>query len=857
KRLTDAVADGDRVLGVIRGVGLSNDGRSGGFLSPSQVGQVRSMRSALAQAQLGAAQIQYVECHATGTPTGDATEIASLATVYGPSLQLPLGSLKANLGHLITASGVAGLLKVLSAMEHAQVPGTPGTRPLTAALDGTGVDVPEHGRAWEAHQAQRTAAVSSFGFGGNNAHLIVQQYAPRDAVTVAVATQIAMEFAIVGMGVRTHMDANTEAFAAHQLGESGYTGVDFDGTTLSLPAKQLAFPPADLKQALGQQLMLLEVAAEATRHIAKLDSERTGIYVGMQTDSEVCRYGLRWRWPDLMAQSGIRAGADWLGAAADALARPLDSAGVIGKMPNVPANRLNNQMNICGPGFTVSREELSGDAALELACTAIRRGEIDTALVGAVDLCREEVHAQAAREALGSGQEADAAVILVVKSLAQAQRDGDTIFAIIADPSGPVSATLSNQPGHSPIRDGLGHAHAASGLLHIALASLMLRARCVPGAKGTVQPLLRSGNPLQVRVESTSFGGEYAQWLLRESPTRAGAILRLRRAPQLYTYAAADRAALTECVRAGRIGTVGPCRLAIVAEPEQLEGLRQKALQGLSSKQLDAAWNLDGICYREGPMEGELAYAFTGAASAYKLMGRELLLGMPQLADGLSDRLRDVAATVAWAYGGQDADALRAQSPFYQLAGSSFVCQLHMQLSRDILGLRPSASLGLSSGETNAMFALGVWQDMDGLFESIQDSALYTSALANTFDAVREHWGLAAGTPVHWDNFRVSAPSALVVAAAKKMARVYVTIINSANDCVIGGDRDACQALLTALGNPPAVPLGHDLAIHCEVVTPFEPSWRALHTRPTLECNGVRFYSNYLGGVFMPDRDTV
>lgn len=849
KRLDDALAAGDHIFGVIRGVGLSNDGRSGGFLSPSQAGQVRSMQAALAQAGLAPDAVQYVECHATGTGLGDATEIKSLQQVYG-SRDLALGSLKANLGHLITASGIAGLLKTLSAMEHDVIPLTPGSRPLSGALADTGFSVPEQNACWRERDGQRTAAVSSFGFGGNNAHLIVEQHPPKQPGEFVPAAKIEPEVAIVGLGIRTQLDPNASAFAERLLGERDKA--DFDANYLKLSAQQLAFPPNELKQALGQQLILLDVVQQASAHLAPLDAERTGVFVGMHTDSEVCRYGLRMRWPELIRQAGIDADSGWLTASEKALSPSLDSAGVIGKMPNISANRISNAMDIRGPGFAVSREELSGDAALDIAATAIRRGEIDTALVAAVDLCREEVHELAALAALGDAGKhaADAAVMLVLKSRVQAERDGDKILALLAS-GGDASTVLSNTPSDSPVYRKLGHAHAASGLLHIALGVQMLRARAQILPDCSVQPWLRDGERLQLAVHNFSFSGETAQWTLREA---SADVLRLRPMPEIRYYAANDPGALSERLRADKPGGDGPCRLTVVAALEQQDALREKALQALATGQGGDSWNLDGISYRRKPLSGELAYVFTGAASAYPAMGRELLLGMPQLADSLADRLQNPKAAVGWAYIDNDA---RAKLPFYQLAGSSFLCQLHTQFSRDVLGLKPAASIGLSSGETNAMFAFGVWQDMDGLFLDINNSGLYTAALAERFDAVREHWGLAADAPLEWENYRVRFDVAEVAAAAAAIPKVYLTIINSPEDCVIGGERSACEALLAALGNPPAVPLGHDLAIHCEAVRPFEPSWRAMHTRPSQANPQLRFYSNYFGGVIEPTRQAV
>ena len=111
------------ILGVIRGVGLSNDGRDRGLLVPSQAGQVRAMHQAYAQADLNPDSVGWIECHATGTTVGDGTELKSMAQVFSQST--PISSLKANLGHLITASGVAGLLKVLEAFKHEEMPPSP------------------------------------------------------------------------------------------------------------------------------------------------------------------------------------------------------------------------------------------------------------------------------------------------------------------------------------------------------------------------------------------------------------------------------------------------------------------------------------------------------------------------------------------------------------------------------------------------------------------------------------------------------------------------------------------------------------------------------------------------------------
>ncbi|MFN2166231.1 MAG: polyketide synthase, partial [Anaerolineae bacterium] len=179
KRLSDAIAAGDEILGVIRGIGLSNDGTAGGFLSPSETGQVRAMRTAYAMAGFGPEEISLLECHATGTPVGDATEVRSAAQLFGAAQDLPIGSLKSNLGHLITVAGVAGLLKVLAAMRHGVRPPMRPVETPIGALDGTPFRILQAAEPWPSDGATpRRAAVSAFGFGGNNAHLVVEEWQP-------------------------------------------------------------------------------------------------------------------------------------------------------------------------------------------------------------------------------------------------------------------------------------------------------------------------------------------------------------------------------------------------------------------------------------------------------------------------------------------------------------------------------------------------------------------------------------------------------------------------------------------------------------------------------------------------------
>lgn len=182
KRLADAQADGDRVLAVVRGSAINQDGRSNGLTAPNGLAQQAVIRRALDDAGIAPDELSYVEAHGTGTPLGDPIEVASLRGVLGDERAQPcwIGSVKTNVGHLEAAAGIAGLIKVVLALQHGRIPPHKAERPLNPYLDpGPGLEIAFEGRAWTA-DARRHAGVSSFGFGGTNAHVIVAE-APESA----------------------------------------------------------------------------------------------------------------------------------------------------------------------------------------------------------------------------------------------------------------------------------------------------------------------------------------------------------------------------------------------------------------------------------------------------------------------------------------------------------------------------------------------------------------------------------------------------------------------------------------------------------------------------------------------------
>jgi acyl transferase domain-containing protein/acyl carrier protein len=181
KRLADAESDGDTILGAIRGSAINHDGRSSGLTAPNGPSQEAVVNAALVNAGLTAEDIDYLETHGTGTVLGDAIELGALSSVFGRhrvNEPLHIGSVKTNIGHTEAAAGVAGVIKVLLALTRGAIPTHLHfvDAQKNDALAGAKLKVPVSTVSWPSRaQRRRVAGVSSFGFSGTNAHLIVQE----------------------------------------------------------------------------------------------------------------------------------------------------------------------------------------------------------------------------------------------------------------------------------------------------------------------------------------------------------------------------------------------------------------------------------------------------------------------------------------------------------------------------------------------------------------------------------------------------------------------------------------------------------------------------------------------------------
>jgi len=190
KRLGDAQRDGDRILGVIRGTAMNQDGRSSGLTAPSGPSQTRVIADALSAGKVAPADVQYLECHGTGTVLGDPIEVQAADAVLSrgrdPNNPLVIGSVKSNLGHLEATAGIAGLIKVILALRHGKVPQSLHFRTPNPHIpwESLAVRVAAAPIPWEPGPRPRIAGVSSFGFAGSNVHTVIEE-GPREPETVS------------------------------------------------------------------------------------------------------------------------------------------------------------------------------------------------------------------------------------------------------------------------------------------------------------------------------------------------------------------------------------------------------------------------------------------------------------------------------------------------------------------------------------------------------------------------------------------------------------------------------------------------------------------------------------------------
>ncbi|OBT09137.1 beta-hydroxyacyl-ACP dehydratase [Shewanella sp. UCD-FRSSP16_17] len=449
KRLEDAERDGDHIYALVSGIGLSNDGKGQFVLSPNSDGQVKAFERAYADAAMhdenfGPDNIEVIECHATGTPLGDKVELTSMERFFSDKLKgsnTPLiGSAKSNLGHLLTAAGMPGIMKMIFAMRQGVLPPSINiSAPIASPSEMFGpATLPNDVLPWpdKAGNTARHAGVSVFGFGGCNAHLLVESYfvkspdaalsTPNNAsVTPATTINAQMPMHITGMASHFGSLSTVNAFAAAvNSNQSAFTtlpakrwkGLDKHpellqqfGLAQSAPMgayiDQFDFdflrfkvPPNEDDRLISQQLLLMKVADEAI-HDAKLESgSKVAVLVAMETELELHQFRGRVNLHTQIAASlnahGVSLSDDEYQALETlAMDSVLDAAKLnqyTSFIGNIMASRISSLWDFNGPAFTISAGEQSVNRCIDVAQNLLamesRQEPLDAVIIAAVDL---------------------------------------------------------------------------------------------------------------------------------------------------------------------------------------------------------------------------------------------------------------------------------------------------------------------------------------------------------------------------------------------------------------------------------------------------------------------------------------
>ncbi|MDM8541825.1 beta-ketoacyl synthase N-terminal-like domain-containing protein [Desulfococcaceae bacterium HSG9] len=514
KRLDDALRDQDKILGLIRGIGLSND-MQGNLLAPDSEGQQRALRYAYQAAGWSPSDVDLIECHGTGTPLGDVTELRSLRELWGADGwsegQCAIGSVKSMIGHLLTGAGAAGLIKILLALQPpddktAQLPPSLhfDRAPKDSPLHGSPFKVQCETRPWNRRndQTPRRAAINAFGFGGINAHLLIEEFMANGECGMGnaefrmrnskfrIPNSEFQQIAIVGMetvfGQLTSLKQFQEAVfngrtAIGKRPPQRWRGSDalarflMEDTELygsfmeevALAIGEFHIPPNEIPDILVQHLLMLKVCAQAMRDAGlplRANRPDMGVIIGLEFDYEATDFHLRWDMPNhietWLKQSDLQlsdtAKADWLEKLKDAIGPPLTHARTLNALPSIAASRIAREFRLGGPGFVVSCEAASGLRALEIGVRALQNGEMDTVLIGAVDLTgdvrnlimTDKLNPFSRSDQIRPFDQAadgtlpgEGAVAMVLMPLDRALKDGHRIYATIKGigaASGPI-----------------------------------------------------------------------------------------------------------------------------------------------------------------------------------------------------------------------------------------------------------------------------------------------------------------------------------------------------------------------------------------------------------------------------------
>ncbi|MCF1439630.1 MAG: 3-hydroxyacyl-[acyl-carrier-protein] dehydratase FabA, partial [Shewanella sp.] len=623
KRLADAQAHGDRILGVIQGVGLSNDGRGQFVLSPNPKGQQAAFERAWQTASgkgLTPGQLQVIECHATGTPLGDKVELASMEHFFSElrSGELPLiGSAKGNVGHLLTAAGMVGMVKTLQAMAHGIVPASPGLEqaalPHNTAFarkivtqpqpwPATSADGTKHNRSGTQNTIvdnNKVAAVSAFGFGGCNAHLVLSQHPVEpnpagsgslkldESISNSSARPPFTEARLLITGLAAHigkldsLSALAGTLSRQQPALQPFPPKRWKGLQALLPHGQaplggyieqfeldlmkFKLPATEQDRLIPQQLLLLKQADEAIRDAGLTAGSKTAVVVAMETEPELHQFRgrveLHTLLPQYLSTLGITLTADEY-----ATLEPLVMDAVLGKaqlnqytsfIGNIMASRVAALWDFSGPAFTVSAGEQGFARGIEIAGQLLNAKDADAVVLCAVDLAGSAEHALLSPTELPLADGA-AAMVLTLASEPLAESRAQTGYGTLHMPVFGRQASANRQTPTQEQEQTRALAEIVDKLLSACGALPQLQ---VISGQGEALPSLASHHPAQLIGYPGAASGLFATLTAMMNDTGSALITALQgdiQSALLLEQAPSQRQALKERLQQPVPATQGP-----------------------------------------------------------------------------------------------------------------------------------------------------------------------------------------------------------------------------------------------------------------------------------------------------------
>lgn len=476
KKLSRARADGDPILGVIRAVGGSSDGKGTAIYAPNRRGQELAIERAAAGSDGSIDQVDWIIAHGTGTPAGDLTEHRALRAHYGDARPVYLTSNKSLIGHTGWAAGVISVIEAVLGIAHDTIPPQLRFDAPPDEMRDSHLTIPVEPVPWPRRDRPRAVAVSGFGFGGTNAHAVVEEYRP-GAVRALPAVEPG-RIAIVGWA--THLPGDmSDAAVTEWLRHGGPApATGFGANYPPPPMNVVPLPPPTVRRLDRTQLMTLSGAAKIRGRLGDFwdaHRDRTGVFIGhMGPTRNAIEYtgrcyldDLSHVVPDVGAMSAIR--DDFRSRIA-----PSNEDSFPGLMPNIIAARVANQFDLHGPAMTVDTGFSSTLTAIGIACRYLRTGAIDLAVVGGAN-----GNSLAAYRAVlgdlcgpGVGELAEGAFVFALVDARTADKFGLPVLGYVDEPGAANSAVECGLD--SPDRAFLGAAGAPAIL------------RALLGAAGTV-----------------------------------------------------------------------------------------------------------------------------------------------------------------------------------------------------------------------------------------------------------------------------------------------------------------------------------------------------------------------------------